>query len=135
MLPDLLRQQLGIIGRRAHHEGRPKTGTEGGLRLRDASLRAGHLGRVTGEEVVHCLCRIELRHRWQHPKGVCREHEYVLGLSTQSRPGGVWNVRDRIRRPGVLRESVAIEIEPRPENMRYLITKCQKLGHMMNIEQ
>ena len=32
-------------------------------------------------------------------------------------------------------DRVAIEIEPRPENMRYLITKCQKLGHMMNIEQ
>ena len=32
-------------------------------------------------------------------------------------------------------DRVSIEIEPRPENMRYLITKCQKLGHMMNIEQ
>ena len=32
-------------------------------------------------------------------------------------------------------DRVPIEIEPRPENMKYLITKCQKLGHMMNIEQ
>jgi 3,4-dihydroxy 2-butanone 4-phosphate synthase/GTP cyclohydrolase II len=32
-------------------------------------------------------------------------------------------------------DRVSIEIEPRPENMRYLITKCQKLGHLMNIEQ
>ncbi|HDG98463.1 MAG: bifunctional 3,4-dihydroxy-2-butanone-4-phosphate synthase/GTP cyclohydrolase II [Deltaproteobacteria bacterium] len=28
---------------------------------------------------------------------------------------------------------VPIEIEPRPENMKYLITKCQKLGHLMQI--
>jgi 3,4-dihydroxy 2-butanone 4-phosphate synthase/GTP cyclohydrolase II len=28
---------------------------------------------------------------------------------------------------------VPIEIEPRAENMRYLLTKCQKLGHLMNI--
>ncbi len=26
---------------------------------------------------------------------------------------------------------VPIEVEPRPENMRYLMTKCQKLGHLM----
>jgi len=26
---------------------------------------------------------------------------------------------------------VPIEIEPRPENLKYLLTKCQKLGHMM----
>ncbi len=30
---------------------------------------------------------------------------------------------------------VPIEIEPRPENMRYLITKCQKLGHLMETLQ
>ncbi|HDM10597.1 MAG: bifunctional 3,4-dihydroxy-2-butanone-4-phosphate synthase/GTP cyclohydrolase II [Deltaproteobacteria bacterium] len=28
---------------------------------------------------------------------------------------------------------VPIEIEPRPENKRYLMTKCQKLGHLMQI--
>jgi len=28
---------------------------------------------------------------------------------------------------------VPIEIEPRPENRRYLTTKCQKLGHLMKI--
>ena len=28
---------------------------------------------------------------------------------------------------------VPIEIEPRKENLKYLITKCQKLGHMMKI--
>ncbi|MBN2061071.1 MAG: bifunctional 3,4-dihydroxy-2-butanone-4-phosphate synthase/GTP cyclohydrolase II [Deltaproteobacteria bacterium] len=28
---------------------------------------------------------------------------------------------------------VPIEIEPRKENLKYLMTKCQKLGHMMNI--
>lgn len=30
---------------------------------------------------------------------------------------------------------IPIETEPRPENMKYLITKCQKLGHLLNIEQ
>ncbi|MBN1850896.1 MAG: bifunctional 3,4-dihydroxy-2-butanone-4-phosphate synthase/GTP cyclohydrolase II [Deltaproteobacteria bacterium] len=29
---------------------------------------------------------------------------------------------------------VPIEIEPKPENLKYLRTKCQKLGHMMNIK-
>ncbi len=28
---------------------------------------------------------------------------------------------------------VPIEIEPRPENRKYLVTKCQKLGHLMDI--
>jgi 3,4-dihydroxy 2-butanone 4-phosphate synthase/GTP cyclohydrolase II len=28
---------------------------------------------------------------------------------------------------------VPIEIEPRPENRRYLLTKCKKLGHLMHI--
>lgn len=30
---------------------------------------------------------------------------------------------------------VPIESEPRPENVKYLMTKCQKLGHILNIEQ
>lgn len=30
---------------------------------------------------------------------------------------------------------VPIETKPRPENMKYLITKCQKLGHILSIEQ
>jgi len=29
---------------------------------------------------------------------------------------------------------VPIETEPRPENLKYLTTKCQKLGHMMKID-
>jgi 3,4-dihydroxy 2-butanone 4-phosphate synthase/GTP cyclohydrolase II len=28
---------------------------------------------------------------------------------------------------------VPIEIPPRPENERYLLTKCEKLGHIMSI--
>ena len=31
-------------------------------------------------------------------------------------------------------ERVPIETEPRPENIKYLLTKCQKLGHMMKFE-
>jgi len=30
---------------------------------------------------------------------------------------------------------VPMETEPRPENMRYLVTKCQKLGHLLNIKK
>jgi 3,4-dihydroxy 2-butanone 4-phosphate synthase/GTP cyclohydrolase II len=30
-------------------------------------------------------------------------------------------------------ERVPIEIPPRPENKHYLLTKCQKLGHIMDI--
>ncbi|MGD2126079.1 MAG: bifunctional 3,4-dihydroxy-2-butanone-4-phosphate synthase/GTP cyclohydrolase II [Desulfobacteraceae bacterium] len=29
---------------------------------------------------------------------------------------------------------VPIETEPRPENLKYLVTKCQKLGHLLNIK-
>lgn len=32
-------------------------------------------------------------------------------------------------------ERVPIETEPRPQNMKYLITKCQKLGHYINLEK
>ena len=35
----------------------------------------------------------------------------------------------------VVTDRVPIETEPRPENMRYLVTKCQKLGHLLNVEQ
>jgi 3,4-dihydroxy 2-butanone 4-phosphate synthase/GTP cyclohydrolase II len=31
-------------------------------------------------------------------------------------------------------ERVPIESKPRPENIRYLMTKCQKLGHLMKME-
>jgi 3,4-dihydroxy 2-butanone 4-phosphate synthase/GTP cyclohydrolase II len=30
-------------------------------------------------------------------------------------------------------DRVPLETEPRPENMKYLLTKCQKLGHLMNM--
>ena len=30
-------------------------------------------------------------------------------------------------------DRVPIECEPKPENLKYLMTKCQKLGHMMKI--
>lgn len=33
----------------------------------------------------------------------------------------------------IVTDRVPIECEPKPENMRYLLTKCQKLGHMMKI--
>jgi len=32
-------------------------------------------------------------------------------------------------------ERVPIETDPRPENVKYLLTKCQKLGHLMNLEK
>lgn len=35
----------------------------------------------------------------------------------------------------VIKERVPIETVPRPENMKYLLTKCQKLGHMMKIDK
>ena len=33
----------------------------------------------------------------------------------------------------IVKERYPIECEPRPENVRYLMTKCHKLGHMMEI--
>jgi len=34
-----------------------------------------------------------------------------------------------------IRDRVPIETEPRPENVKYLLTKCEKLGHMLNLKQ
>jgi 3,4-dihydroxy 2-butanone 4-phosphate synthase/GTP cyclohydrolase II len=31
-------------------------------------------------------------------------------------------------------DRVPIEIEPRPENKEYLLTKCEKLGHLMKMD-
>lgn len=33
----------------------------------------------------------------------------------------------------IVTDRIPIECEPRPENIKYLITKCQKLGHMMKV--
>jgi 3,4-dihydroxy 2-butanone 4-phosphate synthase / GTP cyclohydrolase II len=33
----------------------------------------------------------------------------------------------------IVTERVPVEMEPRPENLRYLRTKCQKLGHIMEL--
>ncbi|MBW1771532.1 MAG: bifunctional 3,4-dihydroxy-2-butanone-4-phosphate synthase/GTP cyclohydrolase II [Deltaproteobacteria bacterium] len=32
-------------------------------------------------------------------------------------------------------DRIPIEIEPIPENVKYLVTKCQKLGHLLNLDQ
>jgi 3,4-dihydroxy 2-butanone 4-phosphate synthase/GTP cyclohydrolase II len=32
-------------------------------------------------------------------------------------------------------DRVPLETEPRPENLRYLVTKCQKLGHLLNLQK
>jgi 3,4-dihydroxy 2-butanone 4-phosphate synthase/GTP cyclohydrolase II len=34
-----------------------------------------------------------------------------------------------------IRDRVPIETEARPENVKYLLTKCEKLGHMLNVKQ
>jgi len=33
----------------------------------------------------------------------------------------------------IVTERVPVIVEPRPENLKYLTTKCQKLGHMMEL--
>jgi 3,4-dihydroxy 2-butanone 4-phosphate synthase/GTP cyclohydrolase II len=32
-------------------------------------------------------------------------------------------------------DRIPLETEPRPENLRYLVTKCQKLGHLLNLQK
>ena len=35
----------------------------------------------------------------------------------------------------IVKERFALESVPRPENIRYLLTKCQKMGHLMELER
>src|SRR3989338_5215477 len=58
-LRDLLDEELRVHARPKRHEGRAEAGAEGRRRLGHPRLRAGDLGRVAGDEVVHRLLRGE----------------------------------------------------------------------------
>jgi hypothetical protein len=56
------------------------------LWLGDTLLGTGHLGGITGDEVEHRLCRVELGDRWENSAGVAGEEDdvgWVVGGDTR----------------------------------------------------
>lgn len=64
-----------------------------------------------GAQMLHALGIRKMRMMTNNPKKIKGIEGYGIEVSSR----------------------VPIECEPRPENIRYLLTKCQKLGHMMKI--
>ncbi|NLD38475.1 MAG: bifunctional 3,4-dihydroxy-2-butanone-4-phosphate synthase/GTP cyclohydrolase II [Desulfatiglans sp.] len=64
-----------------------------------------------GAQMLHALGVRKMRMMTNNPKKIKGIEGYGLVVSSR----------------------VPIECEPKPENIRYLLTKCQKLGHMMKI--
>jgi 3,4-dihydroxy 2-butanone 4-phosphate synthase/GTP cyclohydrolase II len=64
-----------------------------------------------GAQMLHALGVRKMRMMTNNPKKIKGIEGYGLVVSSR----------------------VPIECEPKPENIKYLLTKCQKLGHMMKI--
>eukprot|EP00968_Pinguiococcus_pyrenoidosus_P005034 scaffold327_cov257-Pinguiococcus_pyrenoidosus.AAC.11 len=83
-------------------EGGAEAGREGGLGLLDAPLRAGDLGRVARQEVVHGLLRGELGDGREDAEGVAGEEDHVVRVATHGHRVVVLDVVQRVRHAAVL---------------------------------
>jgi hypothetical protein len=111
VLVEPLAQQAGVHRRPLGQERGAEARREGRLRLGDADLRAGELGREAGEEVVERLLAAEACDRRQDPERVGREHHDRARVT-----GALLRVRVRdllqlVRRPRVLGLRVVVEVE------------------------
>lgn len=99
---DLLRQHLGVPHRVQRQEGLREARREGRLGLRDAVLRARHLGCVARDEVEHGLRAVELGDRRQDAAGVAGQEDDVAGV-VLGKTGdlGVADVLDGVRATGI----------------------------------
>jgi hypothetical protein len=82
-------QHGGILERVPDQGGGGVAGGEGGLRLRDALLRARRLGRVAAHKVVEGLGGAQPADRRQHAKQVAAEEHRVARVAAQARHRGV----------------------------------------------
>ena len=82
--------------------GPAEAGRERRLRLGDADLGAGDLGRVAADEVVHRLRGRELADRRQHAEGVAGQEDDVGRVAGDAGDLGVADELDRVGPAGVL---------------------------------
>mmetsp|Transcript_58419 Transcript_58419/g.153834 ORF Transcript_58419/g.153834 Transcript_58419/m.153834 type:complete len:661 (+) Transcript_58419:301-2283(+) len=105
VLLELGGEHLGVDEGVPHEEGRAEAGGEGRLGLLHALLRAGHLGGVAGDEVVHDLVLSQLRDRGQHAEGVAGQKDDLLRVELHlGRDARVRDELQRVRDARVLRE-------------------------------
>ena len=78
---DSVLEQRRVDLRRLREERGAEAGAERGLRLGDADLGTGHLGRVAGEEHLHRLLGRELGDGRQHAECVTGQHDDVRRLA------------------------------------------------------
>ena len=95
----------------ARHERRPEARRERGLRLLDADLGAGQLGRVAADEVVGGLGVGQAGDRRQHAEGIGREQDDGRRLAGHPGRVGVADEMERVRAAGVLGEALGVEVE------------------------
>ena len=81
VLLNLLREHLGVAHGVECEEGLSEARREGSLGLGDTLLRTGHLGGVTGDEVVHGLLGAELGDGRKNTAGVAGKEDDVLGVT------------------------------------------------------
>ena len=109
---DLLPKELRVDGRGQGHERATETGAERGLRLHDPLFGPGHLGGISGEEVVHRLVGRHGGDRRKHPEGVRRQHHDMLRMSDGAAGGHPRDGGERVGGTGVFREGVVVQVDP-----------------------
>jgi hypothetical protein len=82
VLVELVLQQVRIPGRMEGHKSRAKAGRKSGGRFLDATFGARHLGRVSRQELVHGLAGTQLDHGGQNAKGITREKDDIIGVTS-----------------------------------------------------
>ena len=109
---DLLCKHSGVAHGVKGEEGLGEARGEGGLGLGDTLLGSGHLGGITGDEVVHGLGGGELGDWRKNTTGVACEEDDVLGVAVgNARDLGVLDVLDGVCATSVLGEGGVIVID------------------------
>ena len=109
---NLLREHGGVLHGVESQEGLGEARGEGGLGLGDTLLGTGHLGGVTGDEVVHGLGGAELGNGREDTTGVACEENDVGGVAVgNARDLGVLDVLDGVGATGVLGEGGVIVVD------------------------
>jgi len=109
---DLLRKHGGVLHGVESQEGLGEARGEGGLGLGYTLLGTGHLGGVTGDEVVHGLGGGELGNGRKNTTGVACEEDDVLGVAVgNARDLGVLDVFDGVGAASVLGEGGVIVVD------------------------